>query len=173
MYPKEYIHFLVHFHGDRDYFECHEILEEYWKKINRSNKDSIWVAFILLAVSCYHHRRENFPGAAKTLEKSLAIFMLNKKGIPDLGLETNSFFTLLENQQIKITNKLPFYPVDLPILDTTLEQNCRQLCVSLGMEWKSLNQVSEEIIHRHLTRDRSIVLEEREAAVKRRRHGGK
>ena len=31
MYPTEYIQFLIHFHGDYDYFECHEILEEYWK----------------------------------------------------------------------------------------------------------------------------------------------
>ncbi|MFZ3196347.1 MAG: DUF309 domain-containing protein, partial [Bacillus mycoides] len=27
MYPTEYIQFLIHFHGDYDYFECHEILE--------------------------------------------------------------------------------------------------------------------------------------------------
>ena len=27
-FPLKYIDFLVHFHGDRDYFECHEILEE-------------------------------------------------------------------------------------------------------------------------------------------------
>ncbi|PAD68333.1 hypothetical protein CHH83_14265, partial [Bacillus sp. 7586-K] len=32
MYDQEYIDFLVHFHCDRDYFECHEILEEHWKK---------------------------------------------------------------------------------------------------------------------------------------------
>lgn len=31
MYPTEYIQFLIHFHGDYDYFECHEILEGYWK----------------------------------------------------------------------------------------------------------------------------------------------
>ncbi|MEH7501602.1 DUF309 domain-containing protein, partial [Neobacillus drentensis] len=29
MYPTEYIQFLAHFHGDRDYFECHELLEDY------------------------------------------------------------------------------------------------------------------------------------------------
>lgn len=40
MYPPEYIEFLYHFHCDRDYFECHEILEELWKKIlkKRENK---------------------------------------------------------------------------------------------------------------------------------------
>ena len=32
MYSQAYIDYLVHFHGDRDYFECHELLEEHWKK---------------------------------------------------------------------------------------------------------------------------------------------
>ncbi|WP_460291943.1 DUF309 domain-containing protein, partial [Bacillus cereus] len=39
MYPTEYIQFLIHFHGDYDYFECHEILEEYWKTKPRGNRD--------------------------------------------------------------------------------------------------------------------------------------
>ena len=58
-FPQKYIEYLVHFHGDRDYFECHEILEEYWKKIDNGNKESIWVGLIQLAVANYHHRRKN------------------------------------------------------------------------------------------------------------------
>lgn len=32
MYPEAYVAFLHEFHTTRDYFECHEILEEYWKE---------------------------------------------------------------------------------------------------------------------------------------------
>lgn len=53
MYPKAYIEYLVHFHSDRDYFECHEILEEHWKQDGR-NKG--WLVLIQTAVAFYHYR---------------------------------------------------------------------------------------------------------------------
>ena len=100
MYPKEYIQFLTHFNGDRDYFECHEILEEYWKKSNDLKKDSIWVGFILLAVSRYHHRRGNFKGAKRTLEKAMNILSLLDFKQSLLGLD-ESIFPLLSKLLIK------------------------------------------------------------------------
>ena len=30
-YPEAFISYLIEFHATRDYFECHELLEEYWK----------------------------------------------------------------------------------------------------------------------------------------------
>lgn len=87
MYPKEYIQFLAHFHGDRDYFECHELLEDYWKKTDSGNKDSIWVGLILVAVSSYHHRRSNFIGAKRTLEKAMHIFEFQADSLTKLGLD--------------------------------------------------------------------------------------
>ncbi len=38
MYPNAYLDYLVYFHGHRDYFECHEVLEEYWKKDQAGKK---------------------------------------------------------------------------------------------------------------------------------------
>ena len=34
VYPEAYIEYLMYFHGNRDYFECHEVLEEYWKEVS-------------------------------------------------------------------------------------------------------------------------------------------
>ena len=31
-YPEAYTDYLCYFHGARDYFECHEVMEEYWKE---------------------------------------------------------------------------------------------------------------------------------------------
>ena len=86
MYPSEYIQFLAHFHGDRDYFECHELLEDYWKKTDSRNKNSIWVGFILLSVSLYHHRRNNFSGAQRTLATAIKFFELQPDTLTKLGV---------------------------------------------------------------------------------------
>lgn len=86
-FPTSYIQYLAHFHGDRDYFECHETLEEYWKATDAGNKKSIWVALILLAVSTYHHRRNNFPGAIRTLTKAEEIFSETKEATARLGID--------------------------------------------------------------------------------------
>jgi predicted metal-dependent hydrolase len=102
LYPKEYLQYLIHFHGNRDYFECHEILEEFWKKKDPRNKHSIWVGFIQLAVSNYHHRRGNFKGAQKTLKKALEIFHSKENSITKLGLESPSFFKILYDSLDKI-----------------------------------------------------------------------
>ncbi|MCD2486520.1 DUF309 domain-containing protein, partial [Staphylococcus aureus] len=51
MYPKAYIDYLVEFHATRDYFECHEILEEYWKEDPPKKRKRYWVGFIELAVA--------------------------------------------------------------------------------------------------------------------------
>ena len=77
-YPEDYLSFLVHFHGTRDYFECHEILEEYWKETAPKERDSHWVGLIQIAVALYHERRGNKQGATRTLTKAIEISILKK-----------------------------------------------------------------------------------------------
>ena len=70
-YPDAYIDYLVQFQAVRDYFECHEILEEYWKQHPDSPYRETWVMLIQLAVSLYHHRRGNLRGAVKLMKGAL------------------------------------------------------------------------------------------------------
>lgn len=165
MYPLEYIQYLVHFHGDRDYFECHEILEEYWKKTDAKNKQSVWVALILLAVSCYHHRRGNFSGALKTSKNALSIIRKDKNSIVKLGINADELMLLMTKLNEDISKQLPYRNINIPIEDEGLKKSCRNECVSLGIEWKNTQVVSADILHRHILRDRSTVLKEREMAV--------
>lgn len=137
MYPKEYIQYLVHFHGDRDYFECHEILEEYWKQTDAGNKSSVWVGLIQLAVSCYHHRRGNFNGAEKTLRKAFAIFINKKQTLIDLGINQVSFIRLLKEQQVNIEQKRDYQSFNLPIESISLMENCLAACAQQGLAWCS------------------------------------
>jgi uncharacterized protein len=167
LYPKEYIQFLVHFNGDRDYFECHEILEEYWKESNDKKKDSIWVGFILLAVSRYHHRRGNFKGAKRTLEKSINILSMQENISSIKGLDVSDLFNLLSKILSEIEKEKGYQSFNLPVTDPALISACIAECESRGIIWgQESNIENESIVHRHKLRDRSKVIEERQEALR-------
>ncbi|WNS74093.1 DUF309 domain-containing protein [Bacillus sp. DTU_2020_1000418_1_SI_GHA_SEK_038] len=166
MYPNEYIDYLIHFHGDRDYFECHEILEEYWKKVDPKNKHSIWVGLILLAVSNYHHRRGNIGGAKRTLEKSIQILQKNRGQIEHLGLNKEKFLLELEKRQASLLEGSQYTSYNFPIMDTSLLTSCKDKCIQAGLNWCEDSDLNnEDIIHRHSLRDRRQVIQERLMAL--------
>jgi predicted metal-dependent hydrolase len=172
LYPKEYIQFLTHFNGDRDYFECHEILEEYWKKSN-FKKDSIWVGFILLSVSRYHHRRGNFKGAKRTLEKAINILSLQDSKPAILGLDMGILFPLLSTLLAQINKEESYQSFNLPVTDLVLLEACIKECKEYGFIWgQDSNLEDESIVHRHKLRDRTNVIEERLEALKIRKGNG-
>lgn len=168
MYPKEYIEFLVHFHGDRDYFECHEVLEEYWKKTDPHNKKSIWVGLILLAVANYHHRRKNFSGAKRTLDKSIHILKINDKELERLGIDANSLLELLKTKLKYIAIGIEYSSFSLPITNQSLLESCKEICRQNNLSWCEQSDIAnKELIHRHALRDRSAIIRERLSALKK------
>ena len=54
----------------RDFFECHEVLEEIWTP-SRGPERLFLQALIHFAVGFYHHQRQNRPGAERQLRKGL------------------------------------------------------------------------------------------------------
>jgi uncharacterized protein len=174
MYPKEYIYFLTHFHGDRDYFECHEILEEYWKKVAKGDKNSVWVGLILMAVANYHHRRENFAGAHRTLEKSLKILKTRKHDLDQLGLDSGKLLKILSEHLEDIQSKKKYRSYHLPIIDEKLKAACEKECKRKGFIWCNSSDLTNVfLINRHLLRDRSSIIKEREAALLNRHKKGR
>lgn len=170
MYPDEYIQFLTHFHGDRDYFECHEVLEEYWKKTDPGNKDSIWVGLILMAVSSYHHRRNNFNGAKRTLEKAINIFELHHDDLKKMGLDHPKLLKILQEQLTTITQKQPYKSFHLPISDRILLEKCLEACHQLNLRWGQESDITNiNLVQRHTLRDRTNVIQERIQSLKIRR----
>jgi uncharacterized protein len=165
--PNAFIHYLYHFHVDRDYFECHEVLEEYWKEQTDQQKNSIWVGFILLAVANYHHRRNNFSGASRTLEKAIAIFHNQKGTIATLGFNVEEFFSILQTHYERLNNNNHYKSYTLPIILSTsqLLQCFTQQEIS-QMNWNQVSDLSNEnLVHRHKLRDRTDVITERENAL--------
>lgn len=172
MYPKEYIDFLIHFHGDRDYFECHEILEDYWKEIDPGNKESHWVGLILLAVSTYHHRRGNFKGAKRTLEKALRIFRTHPDSLSMLGIDGTVLFELINERLRLIETEQEYTSFSFPLNDPHLLETCLKSCREHGFEWgKDSDLTNDSLIHRHSLRDRTNVIEERSRMLTAKRGG--
>jgi predicted metal-dependent hydrolase len=172
MFPTAYIEYLVHFHGDRDYFECHEVLEEYWKEEERGDRKKHWVAFIQVAVSLYHQRRGNFSGALRMMKNALAIFKEERDVVTALGLDYELLLQLVENRVIDIENQRPYSSISLPIVDEKLMKECEEVCMSRGLIWGSSSNLSDNyLINKHTLRDRSDVIEEREQQKANKKRG--
>jgi uncharacterized protein len=169
-YPKSYIQYLAHFHGDRDYFECHEILEEYWKATDAGNKKSIWVALILLAVSNYHYRRSNFAGAIRTLTKAEEIFFHDQPGLLRLGITPDALDDMLKKRKKNLLNSVAYTSFNLPISDQELIKLCQEECKENGFKWGARSDLNDlDLIHRHSSRDRSDVISDRQLALEDRK----
>jgi uncharacterized protein len=169
MFPKAYVQYLVHFHGDRDYFECHEVLEEFWKEMEPGNKESAWVGFIQLAVSSYHYRRRNLAGALRTHDKSAAILSLNKEKNKELGLDHDLLMAILKKRREAILAEAPYQSITLPIADESLRNLCITQCRKQGFSWcENSGPPSEDLVNRHSRRDRSQVILDREKALRQR-----
>lgn len=60
----------IHLFNEREFFECHEALEEIWM-VDRTRSRLFLQSIIHFAVAFYHHGRQNQAGAVKQLRKGL------------------------------------------------------------------------------------------------------
>ncbi|NBI30966.1 DUF309 domain-containing protein [Chengkuizengella marina] len=171
-YPEEYIDYLIYFHAERDYFECHEILEEYWKEKERPELDEAWIGLIQVAVSLYHQRRNNINGAVKMMES--AITNLNIRDLYILGIDAEVFIIQLENRLKELTStELKNYSdLNIPLKDDQLIDRCKQICKEKNIAWQSASDLMhKELIHKHTLRDRTEVIKTREWAKAQKNKG--
>ncbi|WP_028391601.1 DUF309 domain-containing protein [Bacillus cihuensis] len=169
-YPKEYVSYLVHFHASRDYFECHEILEEYWKEVSPRERDSYWVGFIQLAVALYHYRRGNLIGARKSIRKAGNILQLKPAQISQLGIDYNDLMKLIDDLTERMILEKPYQSVNLPIFDEKLSEDCLTSCREAGYQWMKESNLNDSLlINRHALRDRSEVITERNKQLQMRK----
>ncbi|MCT8138814.1 DUF309 domain-containing protein [Anaerobacillus sp. CMMVII] len=168
MYPQRFIDYLVYFHSYRDYFECHEVLEEYWKEDGQKNK--LWVGFIQLAVSMYHHRRKNFVGAEKLMKQTIAILKQEEIQLSKLGFDNTTLFNLLTKKYEAIKKRNAYTPITLPIVDKVVLDECLKKSKEQGVIWCDEKPiVDKSIIDKHKVRDRSAIITAREQQLKKKR----
>lgn len=162
MYPKAYLDYLYHFHCDRDYFECHEVLEEYWKEKDAAQREIHWVGLIQVAVGLYHHRRGNFKGALRMLQNAHSIIGNESAAINSLGLDSRELVILLEERIDCVGKGKPYNSFNLPIVDPQLQLSCEAMAKKSSMPWGAASDLLDgSLVNRHTLRDRSEVIAER------------
>ncbi|WP_214794767.1 MULTISPECIES: DUF309 domain-containing protein [unclassified Exiguobacterium] len=144
-----FIHYTLLFECHADYFECHEVLEEAWQADDRRHHG--YAALIQYAVIHYHLRRDNLIGAKKSLRLLRRKIDVAAPFLSELGLDVDSFISQLDEWPLQTT---------LP-----LTQNVRETVESLKPTFPTTDLSFEELVHKHLHRDRSDVITERELAL--------
>lgn len=117
-YDRLYIQFLHEFNVTRDFFECHEVMEELWMEEGRN---PFYQGLLQVAVGLYHHENGNISGAIKLF--TAGIEKLSTSSETRLGIhighlleKSRNYVKLLED----IGAKHPFTPFLIEILDPDL-----------------------------------------------------
>lgn len=125
-YDRLYIEYLYYFNVTRDYFECHEVLEELWMQEGRH---PLYQGLLQVAVGLYHFRSDNVNGAVKlftnALEK-LAPFEFNGSGIDMAALLTESRNYLAKLRRYA-EEPFAYYDLDIRIVDPSLMEEVESL----------------------------------------------
>ncbi len=169
-YPQPYIEYLIEFHGTRDYFECHEIMEEFWKENIEDEHRHLWLGLIQIAVGLYHHRTGNVNGALKMM--SGALKQLSQIDGSIIAIDREPLVDLISNRiaQLSTNTGTPekfasYTDFNLPLTDEALIRHCQSLCAERQLHWCAPSDVhNRELIYRHTLRDRSDVIAARHAA---------
>lgn len=129
-YEPLYLEYLVYFNRDRDYFECHEVLEELWLTQKR---DPLYKALLQVAVGLYHFRNHNvrgatimLSGASAKLEEYLAVTLgIN---LAKLVVEVKDYVRRLESYEQR---PFSYYDLTIDIVDPSLADQVEIAAVAI------------------------------------------
>ncbi|NGZ75693.1 DUF309 domain-containing protein [Saccharibacillus alkalitolerans] len=123
--------FLVYFNRDRDYFECHEVLEELWLERGR---DPLYSGLLQVAVALYHFRNgsvkrayNKIEGARKMMRsavRKLSDYPADSLGIrmDKLTADAREYLGRLERYE---REPFAFYPLEIEIADPEVREQVR------------------------------------------------
>ncbi|TBL81344.1 DUF309 domain-containing protein [Paenibacillus thalictri] len=119
-YDRLYVQFIYYFNVERNYFECHEVMEELWLEEGRN---PLYQGMLQVAVGLYHHWNGNPGGAVKLLTAAAE----KLAGYPDLiggirldRLKADSGLYLTKLHRLAQEPFAP-YDLDIEIVDPELE----------------------------------------------------
>lgn len=120
-YDPLYVQYLHYFNVERDYFECHEVMEELWMEEGR---DPLCQGLLQVAVGLYHARNDNVSGSIKLF--SQAIDKLARYPEHRLGIDLAAMIADSEQYLNKLRDNketpFPFYDLNIRITDPLLEE---------------------------------------------------
>ncbi|MBK3494273.1 DUF309 domain-containing protein [Viridibacillus sp. YIM B01967] len=152
MYHPLFVQFLTYFNGNQDYFECHEVLEEYWKELAPGDKSHPLTGWIQLATGLYHWRRENYTGAETILKKAYITLEQSVNSSFMEEMDGNAVLHFMQQAQKAVEKKEPFEKFILPITATALKTQVHTAITLLPKTDAHFLQ------HKHMLRDRSDIL---------------
>jgi predicted metal-dependent hydrolase len=125
-YDMLYVEFLYYFNVERDYFECHEVMEELWMEEGRN---PLHQGLLQIAVALYHHRNGNVGGAIKLFSQGIEKLEYYPKltlGI-DLGKLVADSAAYLDKLLGIEEEPFEFYDLDIVILHSELTAMVEEL----------------------------------------------
>jgi uncharacterized protein len=125
-YEPQYIQYLFYFNVERDYFECHEVMEELWIEEGR---DPLYQGLLQVAVGLYHARNDNVSGAIKLFTQALdklTRYPEHQLGI-DLSLLIEESRMYVERLRLNEESPFPFEDITIIITDPVLAQAVSKL----------------------------------------------
>jgi uncharacterized protein len=150
MYKRSFVLFLSYFNRNRDYFECHEVLEEHWKDVAPGERHHELVGFIQLATGLYHWRRGNFRGAQTILKKAEAHLLMHPSSDYYDGIDIANTLEKLADCRTAVAHQHAFSPFEIVITDSQLLAEVQAV---------TLPTYSEQfIMHKHTLRNRDDVI---------------
>ncbi|GGG17101.1 hypothetical protein GCM10007425_09350 [Lysinibacillus alkalisoli] len=124
-----------------DYFECHEVAEEYWKALHGHKKHPL-VAYIQIAAGHYHARRGNDVGAKRLLQNAQTIITASPSAFYDY-IPQHTLINLAKREQYSLSLLAP-------------------LAARVAARVEELPRLDDDyLLHKHTLRDRSDVIAER------------
>lgn len=159
-----FVKFIIYFNKNQDFFECHEVLEDYWKSIPNVTKDHPLTGYILLSTGMYHWRRGNTIGAHRTLEKAIERMTRLAEEYPGFSDGIN-FDELCENvnqaiEHIETGQSFASFPIEVT------SPAIAALITKITPSMELLPFESDTVIHKHMLRDRSDIIRIRDEKKK-------
>lgn len=129
-YEPLYLSYLVYFNRDRDYFECHEVLEELWLARQR---DPLYKALLQVAVGLYHCRNNNLRGGMIMFRGASA--KLQEYPADTLGINLAKLVEEVKEyvRRLEASEEQPFsyYDLTIEIVDQSLETEVRTAALAI------------------------------------------
>ncbi|MBE1441050.1 DUF309 domain-containing protein [Paenibacillus sp. OAS669] len=126
-YDRLYVEFIYYFNRTRDYFECHEVMEELWMEEGRA---PLYQGLLQVAVGLYHHRNGNLSGAVKLFTAALEKLEPRQAEGPGIDLPKLVADSKLYLHRLERIEEKPFlfYDLDIHISDPVLNRLVEELC---------------------------------------------
>ena len=156
MFEQALIDYLIEFHAKRDYFECHEVLEERWKEDEKEHRQLYWVALIQVAVGIYHYRRGNLSGAQKMLERAVLKINATKQQLEQMGIHVRELVELIESQLDQIKKEISYESINLPLKESLMTA-CLAACQDQGIVFLQKSDLTDDyLLNKHRLRPREL-----------------